>query len=283
MAVEMILKACELNGLDFKPLTGGDINLCYYVKDKSRRYFLKINDAGRYPEMFQKERNGLETLRDQTGLKIPTVIKTGILYHQQFLLMEWMEHGQSKTGSWKNFGEGLAGMHKRPQAYFGFDEDNYIGNLPQINTPSLTWKEFYSTCRIQPLIKMLFDKSSISRQTIKASESFSNQLDTIFPAEPAAFLHGDLWSGNFLFTTQGQAALYDPAVYYGHREMDIGMTKLFGGFNPEFYTSYQESYPLEKGWEKRLEYSQIYPLLVHAALFGGHYIQTCRDTLGRFL
>ena len=103
-----------------------------------------------------------------------------------------------------------------------------------------------------------------------------------FPIEPPALLHGDLWSGNFLISSNGQAAIYDPAVYYGHREMDIGMTKLFGGFDQRFYDAYNATYPLEKDWEKRLQVTQLYPLLVHAVLFGGHYISQVREIIKQF-
>ena len=104
------------------------------------------------------------------------------------------------------------------------------------------------------------------------------QFKEIFPIEPPSLLHGDLWSGNFMMTSES-AALIDPAVYYGHREMDIGMTLLFGGFQADFYNAYQETYPLDKGWQQRLPLTQLYPLLVHAVLFGGHYTGKAREIL----
>ena len=102
------------------------------------------------------------------------------------------------------------------------------------------------------------------------------------PIEPPSFLHGDLWSGNYMITSSGYATIFDPAVYFWHREMDIGMTKLFGGFDHRFYEAYNEAYPLEKGWEKRLPITQLYPLLVHAVLFGGHYISNVKDIVKQF-
>ncbi|WP_262915202.1 fructosamine kinase family protein [Niabella ginsengisoli] len=95
-------------------------------------------------------------------------------------------------------------------------------------------------------------------------------------------LHGDLWGGNYIIANDGQASLIDPAVYFGHREMDIGMTQLFGGFSPDFYSGYNEIFPLESGWQKRIIYTQLYPLLVHAVLFGGHYVHNVRNTISRF-
>jgi len=104
----------------------------------------------------------------------------------------------------------------------------------------------------------------------------------LFPEEPPALLHGDLWSGNFKITTEGEATIFDPAVYYGHREMDIGMTLLFGGFDQRFYEAYHEIYPLEKDWKQRIPLTQLYPLLVHALLFGGHYVESVRRIMKNY-
>jgi fructosamine-3-kinase len=107
-------------------------------------------------------------------------------------------------------------------------------------------------------------------------------LNNHFPTESPSILHGDLWSGNFLISSNGHVALIDPAVYCGHREMDIGMTKLFGGFNEKFYDSYNETFSLESGWRDRLALTQLYPILVHSVLFGGHYIERARKIIGAF-
>ena len=114
------------------------------------------------------------------------------------------------------------------------------------------------------------------------AETFCKQLNHLFPSEPPSLLHGDLWSGNYMISSAGYAAIYDPAVYFGHREMDIGMTKLFGGFEQRFYSAYQEAYPMEKNWMQRLPLTQLYPLLVHAVLFGGHYVSSSREIIIQF-
>ena len=133
-----------------------------------------------------------------------------------------------------------------------------------------------------PLVKTLFDSGRFSLKDVDNANSFCKNLREIFPAESPSLLHGDLWGGNFLITAPGKAAIFDPAVYFGHREMDIGMTKLFGGFDQRFYDAYNEIYPLEKGWEKRLPLTQLYPLLVHAVLFRGHYISQARAIIKQF-
>jgi fructosamine-3-kinase len=196
--------------------------------------------------------------------------------------LEWLEKGAPKKDMWENFGRGLAIMHKQPQEYFGSNENNYIGSLDQNNDPHKEWHSFYTECRIKPLVKKLFDTGIFSSTDIRDADLLCNSLKTILPIEPPSFLHGDLWAGNYMITSSGYAAIFDPAVYFGHREMDIGMTRLFGGFDQRFYEAYHETYPLEKEWEKRLPITQLYPLLVHAVLFGGHYISEVKHIFSAF-
>jgi fructosamine-3-kinase len=229
--------------------------------------------------MFQKEANGLELLHRYCKLIISKVIKAGVCGNQQYLLMEWLEKGSPQKNMWENFGEALASMHKHPQEYFGLNENNYIGSLIQINTPHKDWHSFYAECRILPLVKILFDEGHYSSKDLGAANFFCTKFENIFPKEDPSLLHGDLWAGNYLINEDGYATIYDPAVYFGHREMDIGMTKLFGGFDQRFYEAYNKVYPLETGWQKRLQITQLYPLLVHAVLFGGHYIAETKNIL----
>jgi fructosamine-3-kinase len=261
---------------------GGDINKTYCLFTSTGKYFLKVNDEDKYPGMFAGEANGLDLLRKYCELKIPQVIKAGVNNKQQYLLMEWLEMGAAKKDMWEDFGTRLAMMHHQPQKYFGLNEDNYIGSLRQINDPHNEWDSFYTECRIMPLVKKLFDAGNFSPTDIKDAEFFCSSLKNIFPLEPSSLLHGDLWAGNYLISSSGFAAIFDPAVYFGHREMDIGMTRLFGGFDQRFYNAYNEAYPLEKGWEKRLPVTQVYPLLVHAVLFGGHYIGSAKSVFKTF-
>jgi len=165
------------------------------------------------------------------------------------------------------------------QSFYGWHEDNYIGSLVQQNTRHTTWEDFFINCRITPLVKLLYDAGIYSSKDLTLTDNFCKHGKDIFPKEKPCLLHGDLWSGNFMITNKGEPVLIDPAVYCGHREMDIGMTKLFGGFDNLFYQSYNEVYPLEHGWKERLAFAQLYPLLVHAVLFGGHYIEQTRTII----
>jgi fructosamine-3-kinase len=273
---------CGLNVQRCEPVQGGDINSTYCLFTSTGKYFLKVNDENKYPLMFAKEAKGLDELRELCILKIPQVIKHGICNDQQYLLLEWLEKGVPQKDMWENFGKGLAMMHKQPKEYFGLDENNYIGSLDQNNDPHNDWHSFYSECRIKPLVKKLFDAGDLSATDIRDADLFCNNIRTIFPSEPPSLLHGDLWAGNYMIISSGYTAIFDPAVYYGHREMDIGMTKLFGGFDQRFYEAYNETYPLEKGWKNRLPITQLYPLLVHAVLFGGHYIESAKNIFKAF-
>jgi fructosamine-3-kinase len=282
MPLQKILEQLDLNIIRYEPVSGGDINRAYCLFTKNEKYFLKINEANRFPAMFEKEANGLKTLHNQSHLIIPKAIALGNSEGLQFLLLEWMEKGKTAPGFWFQFGTSLAQLHKKPQAYFGFEEHNYIGSLLQKNNSADNWEDFYTNCRIIPLVKRLYNEESFSKSDIYCAESFCQQISSIFPNEPPALLHGDLWAGNYMVLKNGYATIYDPAVYYGHREMDIGMTKLFGGFSPDFYEAYHSNYPLECGWQQRIIYTQLYPLLVHAILFGGHYVSSAREILKPF-
>ena len=282
MFLQNIFDDCGLSVIKHEKVHGGDINQCYCLYTPDASYFLKVNNAVRYPGMFEKELNGLDALRNNFSLTVPAVFKCGLVQQQQYLLLEWIETGKPKTNFRENFGAALAVMHKQPQPYYGWEEDNYIGSLPQYNSRHTSWHLFYSECRIIPLVKLLFDAGSFTKQDVSHAEFFCQKTDQVFPHEPPALLHGDLWSGNFMITATGDAAIYDPAVYYGHREMDIGMTKLFGGFDQRFYDAYNEVYPLEKNWLQRLPLTQLYPLLVHAVLFGAHYVMSARKIIKQF-
>lgn len=280
--IKAISATAKLDIISHQKLTGGDINEAYCLNGNDQHYFLKINSASLYPNMFEQEAKGLNALRDDSLLSIPTVIQSGIESTQQYLLLEWIEEGHVKSGFWKTFGEGLAAQHKRSQLYFGWNGDNYIGSLKQINTAQKTWSEFYAVCRILPFIKRLFDDNLLDQKDVTNAASLCKKTDELFPREKPSLLHGDLWSGNFLVAKNGSPVLIDPAVYYGHREMDLGMTRLFGGFDYTFYEAYVNAYPLEKNWQQRLPLTQLYPLLVHAILFGGNYINQAKNIFKNF-
>ena len=259
---------------------GGDINEAFLVKTWQKKYFIKLNKPDRYPGMFEAEKKALEILICRSNFKIPKPIIVGEISDYRFILMEWIE--MQSHGDWNQFGQSLAEIHRETQSHFGLDHQNYIGSLFQDNTFEPSWSEFYINRRLHPLCKKAFDKGQLNRSTLKAFENLYRKLDEIYPNEPPALLHGDLWGGNRAFTTEGNPCIYDPAVYYGHREIDLAMTRLFGGFPDEMYHAYHQKYPLEPGWEARISIGQLYPLLVHVILFGGGYAGQVQSILGRF-
>ena len=255
-------------------LSGGDINHVYKVVDyKGRNFVLKVNDRESFPDMLVKEAHGLEELKKYSALAIPTVLAAANHADLQYLLMEYIDSDTNASPKfWARFGSGLAEQHKHSNQFFGFEEDNYIGSLPQSNRQHKDWTNFFIEERIIPQVKRAYDTGIVSRSEQKKLEVFCSFVDELWPVEKPSLLHGDLWSGNYLIGQSETPYLIDPAVYYGHREIDIGMMHLFGGFNSSIFKIYDEVFPLEKGWEKRIEYNKIYPLLVHLNLFGRSYL-----------
>ena len=283
MSLQSILDDCGLAITKYEQVHGGDINLAYCLYTSDAKYFLKVNDALLYPAMFEKEAKGLKALSENLGIiSVPRVLKPGLAGKDQYLLLDWIDGGKPGKDSMERFGSAMANMHQKGAPYFGWEENNYIGSLQQDNTIHDSWYSFYTQCRIMPLVQVLFNAGAFSKQDIAVAETLCRKISQRFPQETPSLLHGDLWAGNFMITSSGDAAIFDPAVYYGHREMDIGMTKLFGGFDQRFYDGYNSIYPLEKHWLERLPFTQLYPLLVHAVLFGGHYVSSAREIMKRF-
>ncbi len=265
--------------LDFTRVHGGDINQGGKFKlDNGGTYFIKWNLSAD-PTMFTKEAKGLKLLSEaNTDLRIPEVLTT----NEQFLILEWIEQGSKNDHSDFDFGRQLALLHKHTTELFGLDHDNFIGRLPQSNSEHSNWADFFAIERIEPQIQMAVENGKIDRSLFKAVQKLYAKLGHIFPTEKPALLHGDLWSGNYLFDKNGNASIYDPAVYFGHREMDLSMTRLFGGFSADFYTGYSDEYPLSDGFEDRIKLCNLYPVLVHANLFGGSYARQAEQIIRHY-
>jgi protein-ribulosamine 3-kinase len=267
---------------EFSPVAGGSINQAFQLRSNEGDFFLKKNDARLFPGMFETEEKGLGLLSKHSSFRIPQVLFCDVFKDEALILMEYIQPGIRSSGFFEEFGKRLAAMHKVSNASFGLDQDNYIGSLPQNNTLHSDWSSFFIEARLRPQVEMARNAGKIDAGIVKQFESLFNKLDTLFPAEPSSLLHGDLWSGNFMEDENGVPCIFDPAVYFGHREMDLAMTKLFGGFGPEMYESYNEVYPLENGWKERIDICNLYPLMVHANLFGESYVWDVKGILGRF-
>lgn len=265
-----------------KPLYGGDINDVYLIETENQSLVLKTNAKTLFPKMLEKEYCALEFLNSKSPIHYPKPIAHFTDEKNQYLLMEYIEPGANTKKGEINLGRELALQHQISNETFGWKEDNFIGSLPQINTKTNDWSNFYAEHRLLFQTKMAFDNGIIQSSAVKQMERFCNHLPEIFPKEKPSLLHGDLWSGNYFIDKTNQPILYDPAVYFGHREIDIAMTRLFGGFSEDFYLSYNETNVLENDWQKRIPFGQLYPNLVHLNLFGGGYLSSISNVIKHF-
>jgi len=267
---------------NIKPVSGGCINETIKLETNHKTFFLKINSAKTFPGMFEAEAKGLKLLAATNTIKIPDVIHHGEHNGFSFLLLEWIEPGKREKDFFEDFGKKLAALHKHTNNYFGLDHDNYIGSLPQSNKQYENGIDFFIEQRLIKQIEIAKDKNEIDSSTIKQFNNLFKKLPEIIPPDKPSLLHGDLWSGNYMTDNNGSACLIDPAVYYGFREADLAMTKLFGGFDSEFYEAYNEEFPLQKNWQQRLDIFNLYPLMVHVNLFGGGYLSQVKNILKSF-
>lgn len=263
-------------------LSGGDINQAAKISFGKESFFVKWNSASVFPRMFELEANGLKTLAESGLIKIPKVVATSYADDNAFLILEFIESGSKPSNFWSAFGEQLANLHKQSHKLFGFEEDNYIGSLFQSNGQLRSWADFYIINRLDLQLEMAFNDGKMHQSISRLFNKLYPKLEALIPEEQPALIHGDLWSGNYLVGPNGEPVLIDPAVYYGHREMDLGMMQLFGGFAPEMFRAYDRAFPLQPGWQERIPIHQLYPLLVHVNLFGGGYVNQVESILRRF-
>ncbi len=268
---------------DFSFTGGGCINNGGRLITSHGRYFLKWNDAARFPAMFKAEAKGLTLLAQSKSMYIPEVIGTGEAGSHQFLVLEFINASYRTQHYWRDFGVQLAALHQTTATFFGLEYDNYIGSLPQQNTFHNSWIDFFIHNRLEAQLRLAERSALADRLLLRNFETLYKKLPDLLITEKPALLHGDLWSGNVMVNQQGAPGLIDPAIYFGHREMDIAMTQLFGGFNPEFLHAYHEAYPLSPGVDDRLQLYKLYPLLVHVNLFGADYLAQVNSILRRFI
>ncbi len=246
-------------------------------------YFLK-RSAGLPPQMFVAEAVGLESLAGSGGPRVPRVAAVHASRRGSFILMEWIAQGSKGSGFARGFGARLAAMHRRREVdRFGFDMDNFIGSTPQPNGWMDSWHDFFRERRIGFQAKLARDRGMIDTALVRGIDGILTRLEELLPApEHPSLLHGDLWGGNYLVDDRGEAVLIDPAVWYGHREADLAMTELFGGFPSDFYRSYREAWPLADGYSERMPLYNLYHVLNHVNIFGHGYVSSARAIVSRY-
>jgi fructosamine-3-kinase len=263
----------ELKILSEQSVSGGSINQAHKLQTNQGLFFLKWNQSAPV-DFFEVETKGLELLGSaDTNLRLPKVIASHKpdLKNPGFLLMEYISEGSGSSSDSFTFGTELAKLHNTKGDHFGLSYENYIGILQQKNGEYDDWNTFFVEKRINPQLKMAIDSGKLSQNLQSHWKNLSNRLDELLPPTKPSLIHGDLWGGNYLFDENGVAVLIDPAVYYGHPEMDLAFSKMFGGFSGAFYEGYKSVQPLPEGFSDRVPIYNMYPLLVHVNLFGGHY------------
>ena len=280
---ELYGPACYITERRF--VSGGDINeASALILDDGNRLFMKSNSLRSY-DNFSSEADGLAAMRETGTVRVPEVLGIGTDPEGiSFLLLEYIESEKTSRRYWEELGRSLAEMHRAPSAgspAFGWKKNNYIGAGHQVNTWHDSWISFFRDCRLAPQFRdadRYFDAGDRQR-----ADFLMSHLDSflIEPDKPS-LVHGDLWAGNVMAGKGGTAWLIDPAVYYGHPEVDLAMSELFGGFAPDFYGAYREVYPPEPGYRERRDLYNLYQLLNHLNMFGASYLSSVRQILRRY-
>jgi fructosamine-3-kinase len=261
---------------------GGDVARSYRIELAGGRILFAKTHPAPPPGFFSTEAAGLSWLREAAGdVGVPEVVAVSD-EDPTFLVLEWIDEGRLAPTSDASLGTGLAALHRAGAPSFGRADRRSTGSRGLPNEPCATWSEFYATNRLLPLGRLAREADAIPGAAIEAMERLAGRLEDAGGAdEPPARLHGDLWSGNRLIGADGANWLIDPAAHGGHREFDLAMMRLFGGFGAECFEAYEAAWPLGDGWAARIPLHQIAPLVVHAIKFGGAYVAAAERAIER--
>ncbi len=264
-------------------VSGGKIHRSYRWECDDKLLFVKVaGPAG--AAGLEAEFTGLLALAGAQAVRVPRVLARGNVGPTAFLALEWIESRPSGRAAERRLGELLAAQHRVTATQFGFASDNFIGPTPQPNGCLSDWAEFFRDRRLRPQLALAAQNGFaelLEQPGARLLESVAALLEGHRPE--ASLLHGDLWSGNWLADEHEEPVIFDPAVYYGDREADLAMTRLFGGFGRAFYDAYLGAAPLPAGHAERAELYNLYHLLNHANLFGGGYASQARKSIDRLL
>lgn len=284
-SLEQSLSTALGAAIDARPqaVGGGSINEAVRYRTSRGPVFVKRGPAAALA-MFEAEAAGLTALDEAKAVRVPQVLAVGEADGAAFLALEWIEFGAATRTSEAMLGEQLALQHRATAAAFGWDRDNTIGSTPQCNTWCKDWIEFFRERRLGFQLD-LASRNGASARVIERGRLLCDSLVAFFPSyRPApSLLHGDLWGGNWAVDAAGHPVIFDPAVYFGDREADIAMTKLFGGFGPGFYSAYRAAWPLDEAFETRGVLYNLYHVLNHYNLFGGGYLARAQSMIDRLL
>jgi fructosamine-3-kinase len=262
---------------------GGCINESFRWESSSGPLFVKVAEAAKLA-MLEAEADGLRELAQANAVRVPTVRASGATAGHAFLALEWLEFGTSSAQSETRLGELLAWQHRVSAPRFGWHRDNTIGSTPQPNTWCDDWVTFFRERRLAFQLE-LARKNGHGGALVQRGARLLELMGAFFASHRPvpSLLHGDLWGGNWSVDSSGQPVLFDPAVYFGDREADIAMTRLFGGFGNAFYTAYHATWPLDQAAGTRRALYNLYHVLNHLNLFGGGYGEQARTMIDRLL
>jgi protein-ribulosamine 3-kinase len=264
-----------------RAVLGGGINRTVRLITRRGPLLLKLNAAERL-DAFEAEAEGLAALAGTGGVAVPRVLAVGAAAEAAFIALEWIDFAGCSAEAERRLGRGLAQQHRETAADFGWHRDNYLGATVQPNGRDDSWPRFFARRRLRVQLD-LGRQRGLPADIAARCERLAAGIDRCLAgADPRpALLHGDLWGGNWGATADGRPYVYDPAVYFGDREADLAMTRLFGGFGREFYRAYEEAWPLEPGWEARVDLYNLYHVLNHFNLFGAAYLAQLIEHLQR--
>lgn len=266
----------------FKPASGGCINNGGKIETEKGEFFMKWNASKSFPKMFTAESMGLGLLAKSQCIQVPEVLEVYEGSHHACIVMEHIQRGPRAKNYWTDLAQSLACLHKTSRNQYGLDHNNYIGSLHQYNHNEDRWIDFFINNRLQPQVKLALEHGQLNRSDLEIYNQFKRAIPNILNEEKPALVHGDLWSGNLMTGPEGNPVLIDPAVAYVHRETELAFTRLFGGFDQEFYDTYQSIFPMDPGYQERFDIYNVYPLLVHVNLFGGGYYQQAMNIISRY-
>lgn len=262
-------------------VAGGSISRSVRVDSDRGPVFLKLERRER-ADMLVAETEALAALRDTGAVAVPAVLGCGIADDHAYVAVEWIDFGQKTPSAERSLGDALARLHRTSASEFGWHRDNYIGSTPQRNDRRDDWPGFFRDMRLARQLALARQRG-LPADDVELGDALLERIASLLEGhEPRpSLLHGDLWGGNWGAARDGTPYLYDPAAYFGDRETDIAMTRLFGGFGREFYAAYEAAWPLPRGVERRAELYNLYHLLNHFNLFGGAYAAQVAAALRR--
>ncbi|WAL60130.1 fructosamine kinase family protein [Thermocoleostomius sinensis] len=264
-----------------RSVSGGSVNQAYALVGGAQSYFVKLNQASRV-DMFAAEALGLQQIFSSHTIRVPQPICWGIAGNSAYLVLEWLELGRGDSQAWAAMGRQLAAMHQVTSSQgFGWERNNTIGFIPQVNHWSTDWVDFFTTHRLGYQFRLAKRRGGHFPLQERLLAAVPDILAGYNP-QPS-LVHGDLWTGNAAVTVQGDPVILDPATYFGDREVDLAMSQLFGSFPSNFYSAYDEVWPLEPGYQQRKILYNLYHILNHFNQFGGSYEHQANQMIASLL